>query len=399
MPLPVSADEWSARYLKALHAGSPSHALAVPIAAAWTRDKRLWTSLPETAAVNIRVLSKLLQVSSCDLTRFAARSPSLFYQKPATVHARVVGLADLFGLTPQRYLAAFGRDGTALNLNPEPLKARFETCAALLGVSLSDYCKLCIKQPTLITTAPETLTRRIEDSSQALELASPEFLKMALTAPALLVRKPEALREFLHNTAERLGLSHDEMRKILKRQPQLSTQKPATLHGNVQALAHLIETDASVIARAAVSFPPILYLKPDRIAQTMQTAADALRIPRAEMVAAMLRIPSLCAREPLAVAHKVRLAVRIATAKGASVSASDVLLRCPAIPTYALDRLLIRWLIVRLGLWSWGWESLIVRSDRNCRALLVDYAASLPEERRSRLERILARRMKENAAP
>lgn len=394
MPLPVSADEWSARYLEALRAGSQSPELAIPIAAAWTRDKRLWTSLPETAAGNLRVLSKLLEVSSCDLTRFAARSPSLFYQKPATVHARVVGLAELFGLTPQRYLAAFGRDGTALNLNPEPLKPRFETCAALLGVSLGAYCKLCIKQPTLITTAPETLTRRIEDSSQALELASPEFLKMALTAPALLMRKPSALREFLHGTAELLGLSHDDLRKILKRQPQLFSHKPASLHANALTLARLLEADSASIARAALSFPPILYLKPDRIAHSMQAAADALDIPRADMVAAMLRIPSLCAREPLAVARKVRLAVRIAAAKGASVSASDVLLRCPATPTYALDRLLIRWLIVRLDLWSWGWESLIVRSDRHVRALLMEYAARLTEDDRIRLEAIVVRRMK-----
>jgi hypothetical protein len=143
----------------------------------------------------------------------------------------------------------------------------------------------------------------------------------------------------------------------------------------------------------ATRFPALLYLRTDKICERLSITAERAGIEFADMVAAVSRSPTLLAREPVMLARRIRLGARIAAALGQPLSAREVLEANPAIPTYAMDRLLVRWLIARLGLWKGGFLSLIVQTDRQCGDLLQEYAeAHLPEHDKNKIKAIMAKR-------
>lgn len=223
-----------------------------------------------------------------------------------------------------------------------------------------------------------------------------QFIVLVLKNPSLLLRKPEGFQIFIDTLQQFLPVTRSQILRAIRRSPQILSLLPKPLSEKLTALSSLINAPLPELTHAAINFPPLFYLNSPKILVTLQTAASALNIPLEDFVTTALRMPSLMAREPLAMARKVRLVIRIARALDIDLDPSIALRKCPALPTYAQDRLLIRWLVVKLGLWSWSWDALIPRSDAKIHALLQDYANSLPSNgtRHVKLRAIVNRRMR-----
>jgi hypothetical protein len=85
----------------------------------------------------------------------------------------------------------------------------------------------------------------------------------------------------------------------------------------------------------------------------------------------------------------------MARALGMSATVHDILQASPVAPSYATERLLLRYLIARLGIWKGSWTSLVVMSDKTAAARLRQHLETLPHRSPEavRLNRILARRL------
>lgn len=66
----------------------------------------------------------------------------------------------------------------------------------------------------------------------------------------------------------------------------------------------------------------------------------------------------------------------------------------PSVPTYGMNRLLLRYLVAKLGLWNGQWTTLVMGVD-DVRAMLERYIAQLPKDAHEarQLGRIVERRL------
>ena len=101
-------------------------------------------------------------------------------------------------------------------------------------------------------------------------------------------------------------------------------------------------------------------------------------------------MPSFLARKVEGWGRRMRLVRRIAAALGKEVTAWEVLEGFPTAMTYGADRLLQRYVVARLGLWTWNWPTLLTFSDVKIRERLRDYFGEHRE--REALRQALVRR-------
>ncbi len=105
----------------------------------------------------------------------------------------------------------------------------------------------------------------------------------------------------------------------------------------------------------------------------LKAGGKTLGVNKKVLVAAVLRSPTLLLRKMDGWSRRMRLVIRIARALGTETSSDDVLKMFPAAMTYASGRLLQRYVIARLGLWTWNWMALLSLPDLKARALLNNY--------------------------
>ena len=86
----------------------------------------------------------------------------------------------------------------------------------------------------------------------------------------------------------------------------------------------------------------------------------------------------------------MRLVRRVVRASRPEVRAEDVLAQLPAAMTYDEDRLLQRYVVARLDLWTQNWRVLLMVKDQRVRQRLTAYFAEQPE--RTALRAALVRR-------
>ncbi|MCZ7593705.1 MAG: hypothetical protein M5U16_01415 [Hyphomicrobium sp.] len=228
-----------------------------------------------------------------------------------------------------------------------------------------------------------------------------DLVRAAYRDPALLVRSTRAIEDMICGLSADLGLSAREVGALVLRMPTLASMRAATVVSNVTTLAGLLGVDVTDAARCALRMPQLLYLRPDGVAGKLRVVSEKLSIPLPEVAAAVLRMPTLAGRDPAAVAHKVRLCVRISAALGRDASPGDILKGQPAVTTYGMDRLLLRWLAAKIGIWTGGWTSLVIMSDRKLLARFEEHYESLgPQSREAaRLRALVSRRMRADVRP
>jgi hypothetical protein len=171
--------------------------------------------------------------------------------------------------------------------------------------------------------------------------------------------------------------------------------RPETADYNLTRLQELLGLEREQVVHAALKLPQLFYLRPDKVADKLDRIAMLLKLEPGVVAGAFARMPTLAGREPSTMARRIRIVQRIAGALGEPVSAATVLIQYPAAPTYSTERLLLRHLVARMGLWSGRWTSLLAMRDDTVRSRLKERLAALPptELPALRLGRLIARRL------
>lgn len=154
MSLPIKGEFWSSRFIAAIGSQADIEGFATALTACWYKDKRLLTSLPETCAVNLTILARLLDVPVLNCVRMALRYPSLFYQKPETQYGRCVRTAHALSITPALYIKMAQNSPNILGRNPQKVGKLLRDYASLLDVPDAKIKSLITKKPSLLTQKP-----------------------------------------------------------------------------------------------------------------------------------------------------------------------------------------------------------------------------------------------------
>lgn len=193
-------------------------------------------------------------------------------------------------------------------------------------------------------------------------------------------------------------IARSDVRWMVLRYPRLLSQRTQTFERNLEALSRATGLERGQINEAAVKMPPLLYLEAGRVVAKLHKAAGLLSAPFPAVLQAFARMPMLAGRDPVGLARRVRICVRMASALGQTATAAEVFELCPAAPTYSTERLLLRYLVARLGLWEGAWTTLVTKlPPTRIESMLRAHLQSLPEASREaeRLSILLARRLRE----
>jgi len=200
---------------------------------------------------------------------------------------------------------------------------------------------------------------------------------------------------FMDAFSDTFALPIATVRHIIKRYPGLVFQKIETFDRNIENLSTLMALERAAVIHAATKLPPLLYLDPAGVVGKFDIAAVRLDIDRSVLFEAFARMPTLAGRDPVKLARRVRIACSMAALLGGPHESQDILRASPAVPTYSTERLLLRLLVARLGLWRGKWTSLIALRDPEIRDRLEDYLNELAHGSLAakRLRRIIERRL------
>ncbi len=170
------------------------------------------------------------------------------------------------------------------------------------------------------------------------------------------------------------GLKRGEARQLVLKAPKiLAFGLVETMDSNLQKLADGFACDKAKLVAAAKMFPPLAYQNPERLIEALKHGAVQLGVPRDTLAAALLRSPSLMARRPEGWRLRMRFVIRIARALGTEITAGEVLEKFPQALTYGPDRLLQRYAMARLGIWTMNWTARLTLPDARARILLEEH--------------------------
>jgi hypothetical protein len=200
------------------------------------------------------------------------------------------------------------------------------------------------------------------------------------------------LGQRLKDELDDLDLSEEQIRKIILSRPKILSSNPQTILSNIDTLAHNMKSERKIVAQSAYKFSPLFYLDPTTIALRQKNISSQLDIPTEILYAAYLRSPTLFSRTSEPFIKKIRLTQRIARICGENPSFSDIITSTPAVGSYSVDRLLIRYLVAKLGLWTWRWPNLIFLSNDKCKKKFNEYMDGLDHADKYKLSIMIARR-------
>ncbi len=186
--------------------------------------------------------------------------------------------------------------------------------------------------------------------------------------PLVVVR---AAREFLDGLVRLWGCERKIARAFVIKTPKVIVSgRMDTMDANLTRLAKGLGIDKAVVVAAAMTFPPIVYQKPERLIAAIKHGAIVLQVRPKVLITAALRVPSLFVRKQEGWRIRMRLILRIARALGAKIDAQKALQTFPQALTYGYPRLLQRYAMARLGLWTSNWSTLLSFSDVKARSRL-----------------------------
>lgn len=369
------AETWAAAFMTAIDDPAVPAALVHRIAAT---DIRLRERIPAHAAHIVRSSAAAAGVGVAEWVRMATRGGGLL-----TVSADKIAelRKELEALTGD---AGWGRvvktRPELLSFAPGKLSRYMKEQPKAVGVTAALWRTWVIRWPALLAHAPATLTTRIDAQRDVLQLSAPAYHKLLGREPLLLTVSAERFAVLLATLGASWGVPPDVLRQLVVKSPKLlRSGSPQRMDDNVTMLAKGLGVERSDVIRAVLSFPALAYQAPARIVADAHRVADAIGVARAEFIDAVLRVPSLMVRRRQMWRGKLRLIRRIARALGEELRAVDVLRRFPTAMTYGTGRLMQRYVIAKLGFWSYNWQNLLTLSDRRARARLEAHFAAHPE--------------------
>lgn len=355
---------------------------------------RILEQLPASLIENGAKVSEALGMSPAAFVRACSGHPDLLYQSPDTMRDRAKRMAELLGLPMSGWIKSVGNSSYLLMIDPDSARNHITAVAAGLDLDEAAFGKVIVRMPRLLALRVETLMEHANGLAEALGIELSGAVSVAVKRPDVLLHGPKRIGELVDELERRLEVERPVICKALIRCPALLLQRPDTLIANLEVLCSALDAEREKVVRAAMTFPILLYLKPQGVLDGLREAGHLLGVPTPAMCGMLLRMPSLAGRDPRSLARRIRLGVRIWRSLGIDASPQDVIEKWPAVGTYGVERLLLRWLMVRLGLWQGGLGALIVMPESLANGRLIGYLYSLPGDslEAERLERLLLRR-------
>jgi hypothetical protein len=149
------------------------------------------------------------------------------------------------------------------------------------------------------------------------------------------------------------------VRALVARHPGILGHRAETLAANIADTAWRLGVSRRAVLATAVKNPVWFYLGADAISLHALRAAVALKVRKAEFVAALLRAPTLVCRDPKGLARRAAIVRAIAKSTGERLTTRGLLARFPTALTYGEERLRARLAIARRNPKRWSWMSLV----------------------------------------
>lgn len=350
---------------------------------------------PERLLANAKATSSAIGVMPAEFMTACCIQPDILYRSPSVLAARRMANAKLLGLSRRQLTKAARTMPLLMGVSPDTLAAKLGDTARRLGISKADVRRLFAGALQLVTLSTDKIEAHARVTAQILGLPLTDFMKVARRRPALLMRSPKATARFVEEAAEQFALPRGRITALIVRCPALAGQQAKTLYGNAKSLAENLGVETADIANAASLLPQILYMRPVLISGRIDEIAGRLHVPRDVVTSAFLRFPGIGARDPKGTARRVLIGLRMARVLEPGATCESLLLRHPAIAGYAIDRLLLRLLVARLGLWRTGLGRLIAAPNAAIERLLTEHQHGLDQVTHParRLAALLERRL------
>jgi hypothetical protein len=388
---------------------SPKHAPPPRGADAWARDafqalklegnRSLRKGLTDLAELNDRLrdrppasFAKMLQGSAKavslpvgDWLRLRLRWPETLPFREKTVRRRLTEVSKAFAVDAAAAMHIVQKEPLLLGYRNGSLVARSESIRRAAGFSPAEWPAFIIACPRTITYSRTQIANNVAGLGRILQLSPARTRELLMREPRLIAKDPEDVASFLNILVKYWSIDTAAAAAFVVKEPKAAVSgRIATMDRNVTKLAHELGVDKNSVVGTVLKFPPLAYQKPERLLAAVESGTAALGVSRQTLVMAFLRSPTLWIRRHEGWPRLLRLVLRIAAALGASLTAEQILSKLPTALIYSRKRLLQRYVMARLGLWTWNWTALLTLSDARARAILEAYFREHAEAGRCR---------------
>lgn len=337
---------------------------------------------PETLLANAKAASEAIGFSPAKFVKACCLQPDVLYRSPSALATRRAANAKLLGISRGQLTRAARGMPLLMGVSPDTLSTKLGDISRRLGISNAEARRMFARALQLVTLSTDKIEAHARTTAQILGLSLPEFMNVVRRRPGILMRSPKATGRFVEEASGLLELEREQVAAMIVVCPALAGQHATTVYGNAKELAETLGVEIFGVAAAARRLPQILYLRPAMISRRIDEIAARLHVSRDVVTGAFLRFPGLGARDPKGTARRVRIGLRMAGVLEPGATCESLLLRHPAIAGYAIDRLMLRLLVARLGLWKTGLGRLIAAPNAVIERLLTEHQHGLDQSTR-----------------
>lgn len=361
--------------------------------ALWLKSQNMRWTTAKTAAAYVQGSATELDMPLKTFLEMALRTPSLFNARPKRLKERAEGLQNALRISPAALNRLIVSQPVLLTRDPNAFSEKLRMLADVLGIDHDTAVSMCRQTPSLFGYTRETIEARIKSYEAAFAIPLAAVMRDLRKWPALITNSDERIERFAPSLAALSGMGEEQARGIVRKNLRILSLTPERAARKLKMLARLLEVSDTQVWHLAARMPAVLYLRPEGVHEKLQTVATKLGVELEAVVNAALLSPTLVARKPGPMVQKVKLTVRIARALGREIDARRVLASHPAVPTYAMDRLLVRYWMARNGVGGQDWQKLIRTCDADARAILLDLASNSKPKLTTDIKRIIETRI------
>ena len=200
-------------------------------------------------------------------------NPHLLMIPVERLRSRVVGVAEVLGLSVVDYGRKIATQPALLQFGPERARAHGEMLASVLGLPSPMAARpLLARNPMLLSELPASVAARF--GAFALDVPPAALVRMVTRSPHLLSRSPATLKSHRDGVSDVLGLLEGEMQEVVRRYPAVLLMRPAMVAMKIEQLTHRLSVSPEVVVALAVKQPQVLSAVPERVAEKVEAIAQ-----------------------------------------------------------------------------------------------------------------------------
>lgn len=353
-------------------------------------DDRVRERRPESVATLCREAADELGLSVPRWIEIARRSVGIITVQRGKIRTVLAELAGLLEIDGEAAKLLVRRHPYLLGYGGGSLASRSNALRNLLNCGPHALKAVLLKDPGLLSLQSETILTHMQWLGEELALSPAAVIALIMREPRLLRRSRETVADVLQGLVT-LGFAPAAAQALIVKSPRTVLSVTADrMAENMAILKRTLHIEDHDVVRIVRILPPLLYRRFDDLHLRIATSAQQLGVSEAIIIRALVRSPTLLARQTQDWPLRMRLLKRIARALGTPAGSEDILAKLPAALTYARPRLLQRYAMATVGVGKKDWSNLLTLRDSIARRLLREALAEMPE--RARLSDALRRR-------